>query len=186
MKRKYSWTIEFRKKNTWEIIIPMGVVKVQRRPDLVLEHTVLNSCGNSNQLYVPGKAYYDTLTFTYYDIEDNEGAYFFMRYMENVYSKLDLGTYQFQLLCATLTLYDNLSNPVEMWCLDDVVFTSYRSDASQGDETQLEVEMSYQDSTHIDMRQEWGVSPISRATKDKFWELFGNMKLPWPTGLFSP
>jgi hypothetical protein len=68
-KRKYRWTFEL---NTPCGRIPETIVKVAARPNINIEETEINYL--HGKMWIPGKASWETITVTYYDVVADQSS----------------------------------------------------------------------------------------------------------------
>lgn len=126
-KRKFRWT--FRIDDICKVVgggqkfVPEYFVKVAARPNLSIEETEINFL--NAKTWIPGKASWETITITYYDVATNDNMPLF-DWLASVYQFTD----PVQLSQAsnresysgrgTLTLYDGCGKPLEQWALGDM------------------------------------------------------------------
>lgn len=125
-KRKFRWTMALR----WrDVPVDEYFVKVAARPSLTIEEQPINFL--HGRMYLPGKAEWDTMTITYYDIgTSGQGGSGLTSSMETLYSWL-ASVYNFtdpvkleQSSSAAgygalgrLTLYDGCGAAMEQWIM---------------------------------------------------------------------
>jgi hypothetical protein len=68
-KRKYRWTFSL---ETCKGTIPEWQVKLAARPNISIEETEINFL--HGKMYIPGKATWETITVTYYDLANINGG----------------------------------------------------------------------------------------------------------------
>lgn len=121
-KRKYRWTFELQACNGKKI--PEYFVKVAARPHLTIEETEINFLNAKS--WIPGKAAWDTIEITYYDISstngDNNQALW--SWIAGIYNFVGANpTYKQATKRAdwagsgTLRMYDGCGSVLEMWQL---------------------------------------------------------------------
>lgn len=156
-KRKFRWTFSLQ---TPCGIIPETIVKVANRPSLTIEETEINYL--HGKMWIPGKASWETLTVTYYDVV-NAGA---GGDVSNLYNWL--GTvYNFNdqkgnvtmssvkngyAGTALLTLYDGCGKEMERWNLQHVWPQSINFgdlDYSSSEELNIELTLRYSQATYV-------------------------------------
>lgn len=127
-KRKYRWTLAI--DTACGRDIPPSFVKLAARPNLSLEETEINYL--HGKMFIPGKATWETITVTYYDVStgagntDNIGLY---DWILSVYDFADVSGAMHQSSkvggglnlgyggTGILNLYDGCGTPLETWVL---------------------------------------------------------------------
>jgi hypothetical protein len=162
-KRKFRWT--------FALDVPCGtgsipetIVKVANRPSLTIEETEINYL--HGKMWIPGKASWETLTVTYYDVV-NAGA---SGDVSNLYSWL-YNIYNFNDIngdvkmsskkgngtigsgyagTGRLVMYDGCGTPMEQWTLQHVWPQSVNfGDLDYSSSEELNVELTLRYSTAI-------------------------------------
>jgi hypothetical protein len=64
------------------LLIPFGHIDNLVMPSVKQDYQTVHSLGSKNQMYLPGKYEITPFSATYVDLENNEGGYFFWRYLE--------------------------------------------------------------------------------------------------------
>lgn len=149
LKRKFRWTfaLQHRCGN-----IPASFVKVAARPQLDVEETEINFL--NAKMYIPGKAAWQTMTVTWYDVAGQGAAEMagLWGWILSVYNFYD-GTYKQSSKpsgyggTGYLTLYSGCGDPVEAWTLKYCWPQSINwgdLDMSSSEECTIEVTMRYQ------------------------------------------
>lgn len=128
-KRKYRWSFTIKPYCSEIGIIPSAFVKLASRPNLTVEETEINFL--HGKMYIPGKATWETLTVTYYDVggKSSYGPELF-RWLATTFNFLDpvglqqssrrggAGSTQGYAAQGLLLLYDGCGSPMEEWSLD--------------------------------------------------------------------
>lgn len=159
-KRKFRWTFwVYNIGGNQQKNIPVDYVKVANRPNVSFEETEINYL--HGKMYIPGKATFDAVTVTYYDISQKGGTTIEALYdwIGSVYDFLGpagtiqnpkmsgvatgLGGYAAESL---LTLFDGCGSPLEEWYLNQcwpqaVNFGDL--DYSNNEEATIEVTIRY-------------------------------------------
>lgn len=152
-KRKFRWTFEvFRPGNGSQI--PASFVKIASRPNLSVEETEINYL--NAKTWIPGKASWETITVTYYDVATIENKPLF-DWLASVYDftnpvTLGQGSQRSDYAAiGTLTMYDGCGFPLEIWTLDDLWPQSINFgelDYSSSEEATIELTLRYSNVTY--------------------------------------
>jgi hypothetical protein len=144
MKRKFRWTCEWHTKDE-QLIAPASFVKVSARPNLIIEETELFN--GDEKYWIPGKATWESVNISYYDIDD-EGRALFIYWMEQsskqFYENNEMDAFK---AVATLKMYDGCGVEIETWSLQDafvksIEYGSYSKDCDDN-YTSIDVEIAY-------------------------------------------
>jgi len=120
-KRKFRWTFEV--ENVCGGTVPKHYVKLASRPNLTVEETEINHL--NAKTWIPGKAAWETITVTYYDVATRDSANLF-NWIATMYDFTDpvnlrqasqKGDYAGT---GILTMYDGCGQPLEEWKLGDM------------------------------------------------------------------
>ena len=79
MENKYL--IKFCDRETGQLLIPFGHIDNLVMPVVKQDYQTVHSLGSKNPMYLPAKAEITPFSATYIDFENNEGGYFFWRYL---------------------------------------------------------------------------------------------------------
>jgi hypothetical protein len=156
-KRKYRWTMSLRP-HCGNTSIPDYFVKVANRPQITIEETEINFL--HGKFWIPGKATWEALTITYYDVSDQGNANnALFTWLATTYNFTDpVGLHQSTLRgqngvqsggygCdGTLQLYDGCGIPLERWTLNGMWPQSINFgelDYSSSEECTIEVTTRY-------------------------------------------
>ncbi len=125
-KRKFRWTLTIRGK---DFEVPPYFVKVAARPNISFEETEINFL--NDKMWVPGKATWEALTFTYMDVSGNltgdasGGNLALYTWLTNVFD-FTSPTKKFMSSkrcgyagAAELILYGGCGEKLETWLLED-------------------------------------------------------------------
>lgn len=162
-KRKFRWTFQL---STPCGDIPEQIVKVANRPSLTIEETEINYL--HGKMWIPGKASWETLSVTYYDVVNAGGA---KGDISNLYNWMST-VYNFNATdgnvtmssvkgtgatgsgyagTGTLTMYDGCGKSMETWKLDHVWPQSINFgdlDYSSSEESNVELTLRYSKATY--------------------------------------
>jgi hypothetical protein len=150
-KRKFRWTFQL---ETPCGSIPETIVKVANRPSLTIEETEINYL--HGKMWIPGKASWETLTVTYYDVV-NAGAggdvANLYNWLSTVYNFNDKsGNVTMSSVKAgyaglgILTMYDGCGKEMERWEMEHVWPQSINFgdlDYSSSEELNIELTLRY-------------------------------------------
>lgn len=157
-KRKYRWTFEVE----WNgQKIGKNFVKLASRPNLTIEETEINYM--HGKMWIPGKASWETITVTYYDVSkaQNNGITGLYSWLASIYNFQDLGQKQMQQTTiqgdgttgsdgwagnALLMMYDGCGNELENWRLKGVWPSAVNFgdlDYSSSEEVTVELTLRY-------------------------------------------
>lgn len=165
-KRKYRWTFEL---NTPCGRIPETIVKVASRPNINIEEQEINFL--HGKMWIPGKASWETITVTYYDVISDQGSSIINLYnwLSTVYEFHDpselrqsskrggegaapagigQGGYAGK---GTLILYDGSGTAMETWTLGHVwpqAINFGDLDYSSSEEVNVELTLRYSEVTY--------------------------------------
>jgi hypothetical protein len=126
-KRKYRWSFLIQP-HCGGIEIPEHFVKIAARPNISIEETEINFL--NGKMWIPGKASWETLTVTYYDVGGaDSGIGTLFQWLATTFNFLDpVGLHQssFQgspnsqgyAARAELKLYDGCGDTMETWIMD--------------------------------------------------------------------
>lgn len=147
-KRKFRWTFRVD-----EICGGQSVeehfVKIASRPNLSIEETEINF--QNAKTYIPGKATWETITVTYYDVATIDNAPLW-NWLASVYEFTDpvalkQGSQRVHYSGrGTLNLFDGCGNVLETWVLNDMWPTAMNFgelDYSSSEESTIELTLRY-------------------------------------------
>jgi hypothetical protein len=152
-KRKYRWTFELKPYCT--SAIPEAFVKVASRPNLTIEETEINYL--HGKMWIPGKATWETITVTYYDIGNTQGIANLYSWLAGIYDftdpkalkqtsrKGDAGNAGYA-GTGTLKLFDGCGVEMEKWTLEGVwpqAINFGELDYSSSEEVTVELTLRY-------------------------------------------
>ena len=146
-KRKFRWTL--RVDNSCGGGVSESFVKVAARPNLSIEETEINFL--SAKTWIPGKASWETITVTYYDVagEANIGLWSWLAGVYNYMLPVELPMGAMRKDYAgqvTLTLYDGCGSGLEQWILQDAwpqAVNFGELDYSSSEECTIEITLRY-------------------------------------------
>lgn len=161
-KRKFRWGLEI---NTCRGQVPEELVKLASRPNISIEETEINM--KNAKTWIPGKASWETITVTYYDIV-NGGAPILNLYswLATIYDFSDPNGIQGQLNMvdhkgngqqgtgsgyagkAVLRLYNGCGDELEKWEIKDAwpqAINFGDLDYSSSEEVTIELTLRYSD-----------------------------------------
>ena len=158
-KRKYRWTMEFTCPSS--AIVGEHLVKVSSRPNISIEETEINYL--HGKMWIPGKATWETISVTFYDIIDNtaekNGTIGLYTWLATVYNFTDnKGLHQSSYKGneetgskgyagkAKLTMYDGCGKGLELWTLSHAwpqAINFGELDYSSSEEATVEVTLRY-------------------------------------------
>jgi len=153
-KRKFRWTFQVTSQCTAIGSIPAYFVKLASRPNISFEETEINFLNAKD--WIPGKATWETITVTYYDIasQDMKPLYNWLSSVYN-FSSTDqtkyaqMGTKKSDYACTgTLTMFDGSGNPLEEWTLNNMwpqAINFGDLDYSTSEESTIELTLRYSD-----------------------------------------
>ena len=147
-KRKFRWTFRF--ENICQSLqVPEHFVKMAARPNLTIEETEINFL--NAKTWIPGKASWETITLTYYDVATRDNANLW-NWLASVYNftnpvSLEMGANRNQYAGrGILVLYDGCGTPLERWQLDDAwpqAINFGELDYSSSEEATIELTLRY-------------------------------------------
>ena len=162
-KRKFRWGLTI---DTCANTIDEHLVKLASRPNLSIEETEINM--KHAKTWIPGKASWETITVTYYDVVDQElqGLYAWLGAVYNFLTpngilgnsadkslNLTMGSKLRDYRgIATLRLYDGCGETVETWKLRDAWPQSVNFgdlDYSSSEEVTIEMTLRYSDVSYV-------------------------------------
>lgn len=159
-KRKYRWA--FSVSPYCGGYIPEHYVKIASRPNLTIEETEINYL--HGKMYIPGKATWETLTVTYYDVGGSDsGLGNLFRWLAGTFNFLDpRGLYQNSVrgtfgtqgyaASASLSLYDGCGGEMERWQMDHVwpqAINFGELDYSSSEEVTIELTLRFSECQYI-------------------------------------
>jgi hypothetical protein len=124
------------------------------RPSLTIEDTEINHLNAKK--WIPGKASWETITVTYYDVASNDNAQLW-NWLVSVYNFMDptnlqQGTQgQDYAAVGVLTMYDGAGTALETWTLEDMWPSAINFgdvDYSSSDEADIELTLRYSKVTY--------------------------------------
>jgi len=155
-KRKYRWTFEVK----WNgKKIGKNFVKLASRPNLTVEETEINYL--HGKMYIPGKASWETITVTYYDVARSvgNGMTDLYSWLASIYNFQDQGSRMMQQTTiqgdgnnggwagtGQLTMYDGCGTELEAWELRGVWPSAVNFgdlDYSSSEEATIELTLRY-------------------------------------------
>lgn len=157
-KRKYRWTFELRWANAGRST-GQQFVKVASRPNLTIEETEINYL--HGKMWIPGKASWETITVTYYDVANagQGGLQEIYAWLASIYNFQDTGedmmkqtTVQGELGSGgwagegSLDMYDGCGTSLENWLLKGVWPSAVNFgdlDYSSSEEATIELTLRY-------------------------------------------
>jgi hypothetical protein len=161
-KRKFRWGLVITPKCGSVGEIPEYMVKVASRPNLSLEETEIHS--KNGKMYIPGKASWETITVTFYDIvgsEVNSEVGSLYNWIIAMYNFIDTAGIRGPLQMAdsidqyagvaVLTMYSGCGEPLEIWTLKDAwpqAINFGDLDYSSSEEATIEMTLRYCDVTY--------------------------------------
>ena len=147
-KRKFRWT--FKIEETCAGNIPEHYVKVAARPSLTVEETEINFLNAKG--WIPGKASWETITVTYYDVAKGDGSDNLWNWLASVYNfgkekpSNQGSTRKNYAGKGILTLYDGCGKGVEEWTMEDLwpqAINFGDLDYSSSEECSIELTLRY-------------------------------------------
>ncbi len=149
-KRKFRWT--FRVENICDgQSVEEHFVKIAARPNLTIEETEINFL--NAKTWLPGKAAWETITVTYYDVADNANNSLW-NWLASVYDytnpvQLSMGASRGQYgAIGNLSMYDGCGGRIEKWSLGDLwpqAINFGELDYSTSEEATVELTLRYSD-----------------------------------------
>ena len=155
-KRKYRWTFEVQ----WNgKKVGKNFVKLASRPNLTVEETEINYL--HGKMYIPGKASWETITVTYYDVARSvgNGMTDLYSWLASIYNFQDQGSKMMQQTTiqgdgnnggwagkGTLLMYDGCGTELESWELRGVWPSAVNFgdlDYSSSEEATIELTLRY-------------------------------------------
>lgn len=155
-KRKYRWTFELK----WGgQATGKNFVKVASRPNLTIEETEINYL--HGKMWIPGKASWETITVTYYDVSRSQsgGVTNLYSWIASIYNFQDEGSDSMKQTTiqgngnnggwagiGTLIMYDGCGTPLEQWVLKGVWPSAVNFgdlDYSSSEEATVELTLRY-------------------------------------------
>jgi len=161
-KRKYRWTFEL----TWNgKKIGKNFVKLASRPNLTIEETEINYM--HGKMWIPGKASWETITVTYYDVakaQGNTGTTELYSWLASIYNFQSTGSDSMKQTTiqgtgnnggwagsGVLDLYDGCGKSLETWTLAGLWPSAVNFgdlDYSSSEEVTIELTLRYYKATY--------------------------------------
>ena len=153
-KRKFRWTFQIQE--TCKGNISAAYVKLAARPNLTIEETEINFLNAKG--WIPGKAAWETITVTYYDVagypgaDEHEGISNLWGWLASVYNFTGGNNSNMSSTRAgyagkgILTLYDGCGTGIEEWTLWDMwpqAINFGELDYSSSEECNIELTLRY-------------------------------------------
>jgi len=147
-KRKFRWTFEVQKVCGGRTI-PKFFVKLASRPNLTIEETEINFL--HAKTWIPGKASWETITVTYYDISTTDLGPLW-DWLATVYDFTDpqglkMGSNRESYAAqGILLMYDGCGKEMEQWTLNDMwpqAANFGELDYSSSEEATIELTLRY-------------------------------------------
>ena len=169
-KRKFRWTFQV-KNICGSAEVPEHFVKVAARPNLTVEETEINFL--NAKTWIPGKASWETITLTYYDVasRDNAGLW---NWLASVYNftnpvTLEQGSNKAQYAGrAVLTMYDGCGSGLERWVMGDAwpqAINFGELDYSSSEEATVELTLRYSQVEYTPLCPSFPIGPCCRPCR---------------------
>lgn len=149
-KRKFQWTFEVRRScNGANASVPPHFVKIASRPNLSIEEQEINYL--NAKTWIPGKASWETITVTYYDVATRDAKPLF-DWLASVYDfsrpvQLKQASMRQDYAGSGIVfMYAGCGDPLERWTLDDMWPTAVNFgelDYSSPEEATIELTLRY-------------------------------------------
>jgi len=151
-KRKFRWTFAVQdicKTKSGSVNVPDSFVKLAARPNLTIEETEINRLNAKG--WIPGKAAWETITVTYYDVADRANLPLWT-WLASVYDFTDPDGLQMgssrgnYAAMGVLKLYDGCGAAIEEWVLEDLwpqAINFGELDYSSSEESNIELTLRY-------------------------------------------
>ena len=149
-KRKFRWTFKVEDVCSNEkLFVPDSFVKLAARPNLTIEETEINRLNAKG--WIPGKAAWETITVTYYDVADRANIPLWT-WLASVYDftdpfNLKMGSRRSDYAAkGVLKLYDGCGTAIEQWILEDLwpqAINFGELDYSSSEESNIELTLRY-------------------------------------------
>jgi hypothetical protein len=142
-KRKFRWTVEWRDQRTWQLIAPQSFVKISARPSSNVEETEIDFL--NQKTFIPGKLYWQDMTITYGDIDNDEGGAMMFYWLSQQWKALEEGGgWKCEPTCVILRLYDGCGGCMEMWYLENSIVSAVEfGELSYGSECEVNITIKY-------------------------------------------
>lgn len=157
-KRKFRWTMEIQFCEEDLKTVAKEFVKVGARPSIDIEETEINYL--NGKMWIPGKATWQTITVTYYDVVSATGGIdinTLFSWIASIYDITDstclfmgatLADYEG---CGRLVLWDGCGQPLEGWLLQNMwpqAINFGDLDMSSSEEVTVELTLRYSNVTY--------------------------------------
>ena len=148
LRRKFRWTFEV-SNICGQQKVPASFVKLAARPNLSVEETEINFL--NAKTYIPGKATWETVTVTYYDVATKDNLPLW-QWLASVYDFTDpvalkMGSSRRDYAArGTITEYDGCGNSLNQWVLLDLwpqAINFGELDYSSSEECNIELTLRY-------------------------------------------
>lgn len=151
-KRKFRWTFKVEdvcSSDERQTSVPDSFVKLAARPNLTIEETEINRLNAKG--WIPGKASWETITVTYYDVADRDNLALWT-WLASVYDftdpiNLKMGSRRNDYAAkGVLKLYDGCGTAIEQWTLEDLwpqAINFGELDYSSSEESNIELTLRY-------------------------------------------
>ena len=163
-KRKFRWTFEI-KEICGNSEVPKHFVKLASRPNISIEETEINYL--NAKTWIPGKATWETITVTYYDVATNENSKLYT-WLASVYNFVDpvhttQGKHRTDYSgTGVLHLYDGCGVPLEVWTLRDLwpqAINFGELDYSSSEEATIELTLRYSQVAYEPLCPKFAIDP---------------------------
>lgn len=164
-KRKFRFTFEISGFCGNEgSLVPEHFVQVASRPNLTIEETELNHL--NGKFFIPGKATWETITVTYYDVAHLQAQHLF-KWLATVYDftnpiNLTMGNKRDYDATGVVNIYDGCGVIIESWQLQHLFPTAINFgdlDYASSDVATIELTMRYSDVLYRSYCPEYDISP---------------------------
>lgn len=132
--------------------VPEHFVQIAARPNLTIEETQIDH--KNARTWIPGKAYWETISVTYYDVAHAEMAPLY-KWLTTIYDFTSInrlqGTKDHWAATGILTMWDGCGFPIETWEMKNMFPTSCNfgtTDYSSSDISTIEMTLRYSDVTY--------------------------------------
>lgn len=149
-KRKFRWTFEIQfGGKLCGGFVPASFVKTAARPEITIEETEINFL--NEKLWIPGKAVWEPITITYYDVNSSENTQL-LSWLASVYDFTDDTCRHMNAKrseysgIGTLKMLDGCGQPMEKWTYGDMWPTSIKFgdlDYAVSEVSEIEITLRY-------------------------------------------
>lgn len=150
LRHKHLWSLEFYDSRTYETIIPRGLVVIKNRPSITIDPVYMQAPSGRSHL-IPGRQTFDPLVATYKDLDNNDGAHYFMEWSAKVLDSNFSDFDAYKTSCCLLRLWSTHGEPhdkewgclLETWDLEGVLLQAVNWGSINNMMPEIEISLRY-------------------------------------------